>query len=194
MDMDYLMGPVTLELDPLDVEAMRSSPSRLVAVTTNAHTAEPCYLPAQGPDCLAALLATVAMPFFFKKGPIRFRGEDHFDGGVADPIPAAHAISLGATDLTVVVTRPPSWRPPAQSRISRLFLSFSLRDYPRITPAIAARPEAYRKARALLASPPAGVRIRLIAPPDDFPVTRFTMDRSLLERGYDMGREAVRKP
>lgn len=190
-DMDFIMGPVTFTLEPLDIDALRSAPSRFYTVSTHAHTAEPCYLPGQDGDCIQALFATVAIPFFYRGGPVRFRHEDHFDGGVADPIPLAWAISRGATDITTVVTRPATWQPPVLSPVSRIFLAFALSDYPAIPGAIARRALAYSRARELIASPPAHVSHRVILPPEDFPVSRFTMDRKALETGYEMGRAAL---
>jgi predicted patatin/cPLA2 family phospholipase len=190
-DMDFLMGPVTHTLDPLDIPALRASPTRFVAVTTHAHTGEPCYLPAQGPDCVQALHATVAIPFFYRGGPIRFRHEDHFDGGVADPIPLAYAIDEKATDITVVLTRPASWQPPALSLLSRAYLTLHYADFPAIPKALANRHRVYARTRNLIANPPPDVSLRVIIPPDDFPVRRFTMDVPTLVRGYDMGYQAA---
>ena len=192
-DMDFIMGPVTFDLEPLDHETMCAHPTRLYTVSTHAHTGEPCYLPAQGPDWHAALFSTVAIPFFYTGGPIRFRHEDHFDGGVADPIPLQFAIDQGATDITVVTTRPPSWQPPKLSPVSRTFLTFSLADYPEIPGAIARRAAVYHRTREVLVSPPENVTLTHISPPEDFPVARFTMDPASMQSGYEMGLEAGKR-
>ncbi len=189
-DMDFLMGPVTLKLDPLDVGALRASPTRFETVTTHAHTGEPCYLPGQDDDCLVALHATVAIPFFYRGGPVRFRGEDHFDGGVVDPIPVKHALDMGATEVTVVLTRPPSWEPERFSPVARLVLAFDLRRFRGTYRALMSRHATYDATRRLLAAPPAGVLLRMISPPEGFMVKRFTMDRGLLEAGYETGLDA----
>lgn len=191
-DMDFLMGPVTRELDPLDVRALRDSPARFETVGTEAYTGQASYLPAQDEDCLAAIHATVAIPFFYRNGPVRFRDSMHFDGGVADPIPVGRALDLGATDVTVVLTRPPSWEPERFTAAARTVLRIHLRRYPGTFEALMARRDVYRRIREILGAPPRGVRMRVISPPEGFMVQRFTTEREPLLRGYLTGREVVR--
>jgi predicted patatin/cPLA2 family phospholipase len=92
VDMDFIMGPVTFLRDPLDLHALRASPVELEAVAAEAVTGQARYLPAQGRDCVGALLATVALPVFYRGGPVPFRGERLFDGGVVDPVPVGRAL------------------------------------------------------------------------------------------------------
>lgn len=189
IDQAYLMGPVTRRMDPLDLGALRSSRSRFEVVATRADTGEPAYLPAQDEDCLDALHATVAVPFFYRGGPVAFRGEDHFDGSVSDPVPVYRAIALGATHVTVVLTRREPPEPPGMA--SRCFLAAALRRYPEIPSAIATRHTAYARALESISSPPAGIRMRPVLPPEGFPVRRFTRDRRRILEGYDMGLRAL---
>ncbi len=190
VDMDYIMGPVTFLLDPLDLEALRSSETDLEVVATDAATGEPRYLPGRGRDAVAALLATVAMPVFYDGGPVPLRGERLFDGGVADPVPVERALALGARDLTVVLTRPASWRAAPMSGLARLVSAASLSRYPGTLAALARRHEVYERVRAVLSAPPRGVALRVVRPPEGFPVARFTTDLAALDSGYAMGRRA----
>jgi predicted patatin/cPLA2 family phospholipase len=191
IDQDYLME-VTRRQAPLDVAALRASPSRLEAVATEARTGAPAYLPAQGEDCLAALHATIAMPVFYRGGPIRFRGDEYFDGSVADPLPVARAIALGATELTVVRTGSPRIDVPLP-RVTRRVLGLVLGPYPAVADAILRRHQARTAALRLMAAPPRGVTVRTIAPPHDFPVQKFTRDPSVVVEGYRVGRRAIEK-
>ena len=61
--------------------------------------------------------------------------------------------------------------------------------WPALLRATAGRQNAYERALTLMARPPAGVDIHVIAPPEDFRVTRYTRERELLEDGYRQGRE-----
>lgn len=191
IDQDFLINKVTRELLPLDLDALRDSTSNFEVVTTHAVTGEPCYLPAKDEDCLQAIHATVAMPFFYRGGPIEFRSEEHFDGSITDPVPISRAIAGGATEITVVLNRPVSWEPEPLGAISRLALRAELTGYPGTFKAMLRTPEAYRAARYMLDSPPRGVKIRLIRPPSSYNVTRFTRDMKLLEQGYRLGMEAL---
>lgn len=191
VDQDFLIGPVTQELFPLDFTALRASPSRFEVVASHAATGEPRYLTCQGEDCLRALHATIAIPVFYRGGPVPFRGDWYFDGSVTDPIPAGRALELGATDVTVILTRREDQIPPPLSRAARVFLSLDLRDHPAVAEVISTRTRTYSEAFALLGSPPEGARIEVLAPPPDFPVTRFTRDREVVMRGYEIGKQAI---
>jgi predicted patatin/cPLA2 family phospholipase len=181
---------VTRRQSPLDVAALRASPSRFEAVATTARTGAPAYLPAQGDDCLDALHATVAIPVFYRGGPIRFRGVDYFDGSVADPLPVARAIALGATDVTVIRTGSP--QPGlALPRVAKLGLGLVLREHPAMADAILRRHETRAASLRLMAAPPAGVAVRTIAPPRGFPVQKFTRDPAVVLEGYRVGRRAL---
>ncbi len=191
VDMKWLMNPVTKSLYPLDVETMRASPTRFETVATQAHTGEPAYLPAQGEDCLDAIHATVAIPFFYRGGPVRFRGQDYFDGAVSDPIPLDYVMAQGATHVTVVLTRSRSWSSKPLGTVARALLARNLPEYPVIVRALTRYDETQRQHRAFLDRPPRDIDLRVFLPPDDFPVERFTRDRASLHYGYLMGKEAV---
>jgi predicted patatin/cPLA2 family phospholipase len=186
VDQDYLME-VTRRHDPLDVAALRASPSRFEAVATAARSGAPAYLPAQGQDCLSALHATMAIPVFYRGGPIRFRQGDYFDGSVSDPLPVGRAIALGATEVTVVCTSRPGTG-ARQPPFARLGLGLVLGRYPTVVEAILRRHLAREAASRLMAAPPPGVTVRTIAPPADFSVRKFTRDPSVVLEGYHVGR------
>lgn len=192
-DMDYLMGPVATMLDPLDLDAVRGCGTRFEAGVAEAHTGEARYLPADGPDLLQALLASVAIPILYRGGPIKFRGGAYFDGGVVDPVPVARALALGATDITVVLTHPQGWQPTPMTLVERAITRVGLAGYPALRRAMGApRRAAYLRAFDLLERPPAGVRMTVYTPPADFAVARTTRDPEQLARGYTQGLQAVR--
>lgn len=190
-DMGWLMSELALDVDPIDTETFwgSSRKTRLLVVAVRADTGEAAYLPAQGPDFLEALHATVAIPVLYRGGPARFRGRLYFDGGVVDPLPVARAIELGADEIVVVPTHPPSWRPSPPKPLERLLLRSLMHGWPALRRATVHRHEVYGRNLELMARPPAGVRIHVIAPPDAFGVTRYTRDRALLEEGYRQGAE-----
>ncbi len=193
-DMGWLMGTLALDVDPIDRDALRRSAetTRFMTVAIRADTGEPAYLPSQGPDFLEALHATVAIPVLYRGGPGRFRGRLYFDGGVVDPLPVAFALEQGADDVTVVPTHPRSWRPTPPKPTERLLLRAMTRRWPSLRRASARRHEVYAHNLELMDAPPAGIRVRPIAPPDGFRVTRYTKEAALLEKGYQQGVAAAR--
>ena len=67
--------------------------------------------------------------------------------------------------------------------------SKSARDagQPALAQAMLARDVAYNRALDFIEMPPADCEIEVIAPPADFPVSRFTRDAFKLESGYLQG-------
>lgn len=185
MDIDYLIDEVTLRLCPLDLDALRSSPTRLHIGVTDWTTGEVRYLENHEDDVVTALRATCALPFFYR-GEVRYQGRRYVDGGVADPVPVRYAIELGAQEITVVLTSPiesrgaKSRRPPGAERL------FS--SSPAVRRALKERYLRYRDAASVIDHPPEGVTIRVVRPSSPLPVTRTTTERGLLERACDLGK------
>lgn len=186
MDIDYLAGPVTLELCPLDLDALRASATRLHIGVTDWETGEPHYLTNHDDDLLTAIRATCALPFFYR-GKVIYRGRRYVDGGVASPVPLTKALDLGARELVVVLTssiEERGRRPSSRFGLERLFASS-----PAVRRALRERYLRYREAAALMDAPPEGVSIRVIRPSRPLPVSRTTTDRARLEAGCDLGYE-----
>ncbi len=191
-DMGWLMSELALDVDPIDADALIDSrrTTKMLAVAVRADTGEAAYLPAQGPDFLEALHATVAIPVLYRGGPARFRGRMYFDGGVVDPLPVARALEEGADKIVVVPTHPPSWRPAPPKPLEKLMLRGLMYRWPALLGATARRHEVCARNLELMARPPSGVRIDVIAPPEAFRVTRYTRDYAMLEEGYLQGERA----
>lgn len=193
VDMSFLMGPVARNLYPLDIDTLRGSSCRFEVVATEARSATATYLPATDDDCIEALHTTICVPVFYKGSPSRFRGKSYFDGALADPVPLTRAISLGATDITIVLTRPRAWQSKPVTRLTKLILERTLADYPSILDAVLHYDRTQREARSFLDNGVNDVTLRVLMPPDDFPVKRFTRDRSILHTGYMMGKQAAER-
>jgi predicted patatin/cPLA2 family phospholipase len=62
-----------------------------------------------------------------------------------------------------------------------------LHQQPKIVQALSSRAMHYNRSLDFIKSPPKGVSIHVLAPPNDFPINRLTMDKKKLEAGYQMG-------
>jgi predicted patatin/cPLA2 family phospholipase len=184
MDIDYLAHDVTLRLCPLDLDALRASPTLLRIGVTDWETAATRYLSSHEDDLVTALRATCALPFFYR-GEILYQDRRYVDGGVSDPVPIAKAIELGATEIVVVLTSPIETRGERRPLVP--FLDWLFAPSPAIRAALRDRHLRYREAAEVVGSPPPGVRIDVIRPSRPLPVKRTTTERSLLEAGCDLG-------
>ncbi|HEX9723669.1 MAG TPA: patatin family protein [Vicinamibacteria bacterium] len=181
MDIDYLTDEVHGRLCPLDLEALRRSPTPLEIGVTDAETGATRYLSNHTDDLLTSLRATCALPFYYRR-PVFYQGRRYLDGGLSDPVPIKRAIALGATEVVVVLTSSIEGR--GRKRQSSLFLSMSRG----VRRTLAERHLRYREAAELLASPPPGVRILTVRPSRALGLGRATRDRVKLQAGCDLGR------
>ncbi|PKL41383.1 MAG: patatin family protein [Spirochaetae bacterium HGW-Spirochaetae-1] len=106
------------------------------------------------------------------------------DGGIADSIPVMEAYRRGATDITVIRTRPRGY--VKRGGPSRVLLPVFFRKYPRLADAFRKRADAYMEAVKFMDNPPEGVRIREISPPR-MSVGRTCRDIELLNDLYARG-------
>jgi predicted patatin/cPLA2 family phospholipase len=183
MDVDYLAFDVTLRLCPLDIEALRRSPTRLYIGVTDCETGDCRYLTNHEDDVVTAIRATCSLPFF-SRTEVPYQGRRYVDGGVADPVPIEKAIALGGTDLILVLTSSIERR-GERSRLSVFDPLFS--SSPAIRKSLRERHLRYREAARVLKSPPPGVRISVVRPSRPLPVKRTTTRRPRLAEACDLG-------
>lgn len=172
---------------PLRLERYLEGSTELWVATTSADSGESRYFRVDDQNLHDVLTASCSIPLAYRDYP-RVNDEPMSDGGIADSIPVREAYRQGARDITVVLSRPASYRKrpttfPALVR--QLF-----RDRPILAEAVLARSERYNQALAFIQQPPEDCTIRIIAPPAGFPVGRLTTHPDKLNRGYQQGLEA----
>ncbi|MCW8327300.1 patatin family protein [Photobacterium sp. SDRW27] len=156
----------------------------LLATVTNIATGEADYYQVNEHNLENAMVATAALPIAFKATPC-FSGGCFTDGGVANSIPVKEAYRRGARDITVILSHPLSYekQPSKHPWIMKKLLS----RYPEVAKAMNTRAENYNQSLEFIRHPPKDAVIKVIAPPEDFGVKRLTMNKSLLNQGYEMG-------
>jgi len=172
---------------PLDTGHYLNQKVPLYAVTTSIRTGEPHYVEVTAENMHEVFPASCAIPLFYRDFP-RVDGEPMTDGGLGDSIPVIRAYEQGARDITVVLSRPRGYRKHS-GRAPRQIKQF-FHDHARLFEAVLARGERYNRALDFIESPPADCRVTVIAPPENFPVSRFTREQAELETGYQIGHQS----
>lgn len=193
LDLDYLIDEVFARRVPLDLARLRAAPAPLWVTVTRARDGAVEYRDLRrAADPLRVLRASAALPIAYPT-PVLLEDEAYIDGGIGDPIPVLRAIADGATDITVVLTKPLGYRrEPAGA-----FLTWwGTRPYPTAARAFATVHERYNAALDAIARPPRGVTVRAIAPPADLHLKRLSSRakvlRAAVARGMADGLNATR--
>ena len=105
IDIDYLIDQVFKIQDPLDVLAIRKSPTELLMATTNCETGRVRYFSSreENIDIFEALRASKAMPFVYGK-KVLLDGQLYFDGALVGSVwrNIMEAIRKGAKQIIVL--------------------------------------------------------------------------------------------
>ncbi|WP_430460956.1 patatin-like phospholipase family protein [Thalassolituus sp. LLYu03] len=192
-DVDWLWNYAHDQL-PLKTQLLSSS-LPFYAVVSRVRDGEPRYLRVTPNNVHALMVASCALPFAFRK-PVVIEDVRYVDGGVSDSIPVRKAWEMGARDITVVLSRPWGYHkkeaPAAEEltlaqRMMQRAVKRMFGDDAGIWQTMHDRAADYNRALEFIENPQLGCRINVIAPPDDFAVSRLTMNDGKLQAGYEMG-------
>lgn len=168
----------------LNLERYQRQNIPLWVATTAIRSGEPRYYRINGDNLHDVFTASCSIPLAYRDYP-EVDGEPMTDGGIVDSIPVQWAYEQGARDITVILSRPHGFR-KRPARFTGLLRPL-LGQHPGLYEAVRRRAVRYNNTLDFIDSPPAGCRIRIIAPPPDFPVSRLTTRLEKLERGYRQG-------
>ncbi len=189
MDIDWLWE-ISMKEYPIDLERLftrlEKEKKEFIVVATSVESGRAMYL-APGINTIENYTKVSSSVPLFYRNVLEVDSEKATDGGVADSIPVIEAYNRGATDITVLRTRPSDYV-KKKSRLSFLYPLF-FRKHRVLARALADRPLSYMKAVEFMKNPPAGIRINEIAPPKDLKVKRATRDPETLKRAYRIGIE-----
>jgi len=183
MDLDWLWE-ITLQELPLNSEELNKRVENFSIVTTKSETGEACYQKTDVSNIPQLIKASSALPFAYRGG-VDFQGVNMVDGGVADPIPVEKAYEQGAREITVILSRPEGYTKKT-SPLSPL-MNRILNPTAALSQAMQKRVERYNRSLEFIKNPPADCQITALYPPEDFPVSRMTVDKEKLDIGYAMG-------
>jgi predicted patatin/cPLA2 family phospholipase len=173
---------------PLDLDHYLSGTTKLWVATTSVMTGEARYFCVDDHNIHDVLTASCSIPLAYRDYP-SVDNEPMSDGGIADSIPVVEAYRRGARDITVVLSRPLGYekKPLAFPALTRRMF----REQPGLAEALIHRGERYNETLSFIQNPPDDCRLRIIAPPEDFPVSRLTTDLNKLDLGYQQGHRAA---
>jgi predicted patatin/cPLA2 family phospholipase len=187
MDLDWLWN-ITISQCRLDLkrifETIRKQEKEFLVVATSIDTGKPMYLKPDENTLEHYLKVSSSVPVLYRN-ILEINSEKATDGGVADSIPVMEAFRRGATDITVIRSRHNGYVKKG-SDIPLLYHAI-FRKYPQFVHALKLRSAVYMESAAFIKNPPAGVRIREIAPPHDLKVGRVTRDLKALNKAYRLG-------
>jgi predicted patatin/cPLA2 family phospholipase len=188
MDLDWMwyqtITHYRLNLKAID-EKLRTQSKEYLIVATSVASGKPLYLRPDEKTLEHYLKVSSSLPILYRN-LLDVGNEKATDGGMADSIPVREAYRRGATEITVLRSRPDHYvkkeNPIALAVFSRYF-----RKYPNLVLAFRMRAANYNASVGFIHHPPQGVRITQIAPPPDLDIGRTTKDEARLRAAYETG-------
>ena len=175
-------------LDPFDAKEFEANPMEFHVVVTDCATAEPVYRRLDKADGAAFkwIQASASMPVVSR--PVAIDGREYLDGGLSDGIPLRYFESLGYGRNIVITTRPHGYRKFMKRRLC--LIKPLLRRYPAVYHALKTRHIWYNETLDHIDSRVAEGKAILVAPKEPLPISRVCHDPEVMQRVYDIGREA----
>ncbi len=193
MDLDWLWE-ITISEYRLDLKRifsrLKEQGKEYIIVATSVTTGKAAYLDPDEETLEHHLKVSSSLPVFYRHF-LEVRNEKMTDGGVADSLPVREAFRRGATEITVIRTRPAHYV-KKNSLVSFLY-PMIFRDYPLFAQAMQQRPMDYTASVRFIRQPPSGINVFEIAPPPNTKTGRMTTDLHILHATYRAGRECGRK-
>jgi predicted patatin/cPLA2 family phospholipase len=187
MDLDWMweqtVANYRLNLKYL-FDTLRAKNKEYFVVATSIDTGNALYLHPDENTLEHFLKVSSSLPVFYRN-ILEVNAEKATDGGIADAIPVQEAYLRGATDITVIRSRPSDYV-KKQSKLI-FILSIYFRKYPRLVEKFRKRAHNYMDAVNFIHHPPEGIRVTELAPPNDVGIGRTTQNEAVLRATYQMG-------
>lgn len=191
----FIYETIPNEIMPFDYETYRANPARVVVGLTNARTGEMEYKSNKyDSDGYLLLESTCALPIVFP--PIVYRGEQYYDGGLVDSIPAKKALEDGNEKLLIILTRTKGYV-KEESTAYKIAAAALKRKYPKIAELILTRHIRYNKEVEFCEQLEREGRAVILRPSEEVQISSLEKDLSKIERvykyGYSLANENMKK-
>ncbi|WP_027358074.1 patatin-like phospholipase family protein [Desulforegula conservatrix] len=185
MDLDWLWD-ITISEMRIDLKRIYEKKRPFIVALTDASTGRAIYRNTDAGSLEDVLKASSALPVVYRKFPV-IDGAETTDGGIADSIPVREAINMGATRIMVIRTRHKNYK--KQKSLVQKFVMPYMPIPSDLGDAMLVRADKYNESVSLIRTPPQGIKIIEINPPDEFRISRLSRKKSDLLKGYEHGLE-----
>lgn len=172
---------------PLDYTTFMKNDVQLDIGVYNMETNQVEYFPKEDFDPEEQNLMKASCSLFLLTRPVRFKGTLYMDAGLVDMIPIEQSIRKGMQKHVFISTKEENYiRKPApgwQIQLARIF-------YPgnkRIRENLRIRHENYQKQWSIVKELEKEGKALVLRPSADYKVTRYTQDKDLLQKWFDLG-------
>ena len=172
---------------PLDYKTFMNNPTKLDIGVYNIDNNEVEYFGKNYFDPIEQRLMKASCSLFLLTRPVKFRNHTYMDAGLVDMIPIEQSIRQGMEKHVFISTKEENYvRKPAPSwqvNLARLFYpgNKTIRENLRI------RHENYQKQWTIVKKLEEEKKAIVLRPSADYGVTRYTHDKELLGRWFDLG-------
>lgn len=177
------------QLDIFDSRTYAENPMPMFLVATDVFTGKPVYheVPEINYDAYEWIRASASMPLAARM--VTVEGRTMLDGGISDSIPLQWFERAGYERNVVVLTQPAGYvkQPNKLTTLARLYY----RKYPALIHAMTVRHEMYNAQTAYVTKTEASGQAFVIRPAEKLPVHHMTDDPRLMQRIYNLGRDAA---
>ena len=183
LDLDWIFKVALMKLD-LDFDAIYQYEKQFYICVADVDTGDAVYINTNKHNIISTMKASTALPLIYREFP-KIDNRAMTDGGVADPMPVAKAIELGAKRIMVIRARPKTYI--KKDSLGHRLTRWKLRRYKNLNETMRERIKRHEDTINLIRNPPAGVDIVEIRPPDNFTMGRFSRSKECLTQGYETG-------
>lgn len=192
-DLDYIYSGITNSTgkDPLDYGSIMASDQIFIAATTEALSSEPRYFTKNDIsfDDFKLLKASCALPLACKK-PIEFKGESHFDGGIADPIPYKKAFDDGCDKVIICLSLPVEYQ---KRDVPAGIVSLLKKNYPNVAEKMVSSGRLYNQRIKEVTALQEQGKVLIVSPENCFGIKTATRNKEGLTKLYNLGFRDARK-
>ncbi len=188
---DFVYDTVPNELIPVDYEAFRANPAKLIAVVSNIFNGQPEYMEVRDlATDMDIVRASASLPIL--STPVIINKTMYLDGGICDSIPLKKSQSDGNRKNVVILTQDRNFvkKPASNLRMSKALYGVK---YPLFYEAQARRHEMYNEQTRYVFESEKLDDTFVIAPKKSVDIDRLEQNASKLWRWYAVGYEDAKE-
>lgn len=175
----------------LDAVRAAESNTRLWVAVVNCHSGNIEYVRVTATNVFSLLKATMAIPLAYGK-VVDVEGTPYVDGGVNNPVPIEHTLSMVRDRAVAILTQPRGYRRRNNPLVARL-MAISYSKYPAVGKALRSRWEVANESLARIEALEDDGKISVIRPAGPLPAGRLSRSREDIIATIAEGRAAARR-